>query len=249
MANTVLLDNIAHADLHVVTRYGAQFGDAVNQVLVFPTEFQAIQREYPILFSRDAAGAFQAVAITGLARDENLFLGDAGWDARYIPAVQRRRPFIIGLREQPAGADVVRQPVIRIDLDDPRVRLTAGEGEAVFRRHGGNSAYLDEIAGVLRLIHVAVAASAPMFAAFEALHLIDPVALQLKLSDTDEIALQDYSTISAERLAELDGAALERLNRAGLLAPAFHVIASLDNFAALIERHNHRRGGGARRPD
>ena len=51
MTNAVLLDNVTHKDLRVKTGFTAEFGDSVNQVLVFPTEFAFIQREYPIFFS------------------------------------------------------------------------------------------------------------------------------------------------------------------------------------------------------
>ena len=39
MTRFVLLDNIAHKDLRVRTGYSAEFGDNVNNVLIFPTEF------------------------------------------------------------------------------------------------------------------------------------------------------------------------------------------------------------------
>ena len=85
--NRVLLNNIDHHDLRVITRHGAEFGDAVNQVMVFPTEFEAVQREYPIVFRRDAEGALRPVALLGLTREENLFLdGAGGWRAGYVPA-------------------------------------------------------------------------------------------------------------------------------------------------------------------
>ncbi|HAE94281.1 MAG TPA: peptide ABC transporter permease, partial [Hyphomonas atlantica] len=56
MANTALLNNIDHADLKIVTRRGAEFGDSVNQVAVYPTEFSELQRDYPIFFRKDEAG-------------------------------------------------------------------------------------------------------------------------------------------------------------------------------------------------
>uniref|UniRef100_UPI0025F8E060 SapC family protein n=1 Tax=uncultured Caulobacter sp. TaxID=158749 RepID=UPI0025F8E060 len=96
--NRVLLNNVDHADLRVIVSYGVAYGDALNQVLVLPTEFEAVQREYPILIRKDAAGAWQAVALLGLDRDENLFLDETGWNARYVPAVQRRGPFSIALQ-------------------------------------------------------------------------------------------------------------------------------------------------------
>jgi hypothetical protein len=145
MTNRVLLNNVDHGDLRVVTGYGAAFGDNINQVLVFPTEFEAVQREYPIFFRKDADGAFQAVALLGLDRDENLFLDQRGWNARYVPAVQQRGPFSIALRERDG------EPMIHVDLDHPRVR--AGEGEPVFLPAGGNSPYLQQVARLLGLIY------------------------------------------------------------------------------------------------
>jgi hypothetical protein len=68
MTNTVLLDNVTHKGLRVRTGYSAGFGDNINLALVFPTEFVFVQREYPILFRRDAKGEFQAVALLGWTR-------------------------------------------------------------------------------------------------------------------------------------------------------------------------------------
>jgi hypothetical protein len=81
MTNTVLLDNVTHKDLRVRAGYSAAFGDNINLALVFPTEFVFVQREYPILFRRDAKGEFQAVALLGLDKSENLFLDGSGWNA------------------------------------------------------------------------------------------------------------------------------------------------------------------------
>jgi hypothetical protein len=61
MNSVVMLNNVDHHDLRVATGYGAAFGDAINQVLIFPTEFEAVAREYPILFRREEQG-FRALA-------------------------------------------------------------------------------------------------------------------------------------------------------------------------------------------
>ena len=76
--NRVLLNNVDHADLRVIAGHGATFGDAINQALILPTEFEAAQREYPILIRKDDAGGYQAVVLLGLDRDENLFLDETG---------------------------------------------------------------------------------------------------------------------------------------------------------------------------
>jgi hypothetical protein len=79
MSNTVLLNNIDHKDLKVDASFKAEFGDNVNRVLAFPSEFGDLQKEYPILFYKDpAVGTFQAHAILGLDKGENLPVGSDG---------------------------------------------------------------------------------------------------------------------------------------------------------------------------
>src|SRR5690606_41081179 len=75
MTRPVLLNNVDHGHLKVLTRRAAGPGDTAHHVLTFPTEFADVQREYPILFRRHAdTGEYQAVALVGLAEGENLFL-------------------------------------------------------------------------------------------------------------------------------------------------------------------------------
>lgn len=236
MTNRVTINNVDHAGLRVATRHGADFGDGVNQVAIFPTEFEAVQREYPILFDRDAEGGFQAVALLGLDRDENLFLDGDRWRTHYIPALQRRGPFSIGLQSRGDGGEP--EPMIQIDLDDPRV---GGEGEPLFLEHGGNAPYLEHVADVLRTIYAGVDMARPMFAALDALGLIQPVALEIMLSDVERYNIGDYWTVDRERLARLDAPALQEMNRAGFLYPAFLAIASLGNVGRLIELKNAKR--------
>lgn len=237
MTNRVLLNNVDHGDLRVATGHGPQFGDAINQVLIFPTEFEAVQREYPILFQKDGDGAFQSVALLGLDRDENLFLEDGGWNARYVPAIQQRGPFSIALR---GGGG---EPMIHVDLDDPRVRAAQGKGagEPVFLPAGGNSPYLQHVARLLGVIYDGLEISKAMFAAFEAADLVEPVDVEIKLDEHTQYDLPGFYSISRERFAGLDAAALEALHRSGFLAAAQWVLSSLGNVGFLAELKNRRR--------
>lgn len=238
MTQSVLLNNIDHHDLRIVTRHAADYGDSVNQALIFPTEFEEAQRDYPILFRRDENGAFQSVVLLGLDRDENLFLGESGWQARYIPAIHRRGPFMIGLQQRDDGQ---REPMIHIDLNDPRVGREAGE--PVFLQHGGNSPYLEHVAGVLRTIYTGLEMSGAMFAAFDALGLIAPVEIDAALSEEEHYSLPGFYTIAQDRLADLGGDALAQLNGAGWLRLAWLAAASLGNVSRLIDLKNRKRAG------
>jgi SapC protein len=237
MARHVVLNNIEHKDLRVITRQSAAFGDNLASVMTFPTEYGDVQREYPIFFRKDnTTGEFFSIALLGFEKNENLFLDETGWQARYVPAVLARGPFLIGFQERNGE----QEPIIHVDMDDPRISAT--EGEAVFLPQGGNSRYLERIASLLQGIHEGLAASKAMFAAFTSLELIEPVKVEVRLNPDEVIDLVGLYTISEEKLRALDGEALVRLNRSGFLQGAFLVLASLNNMKKLIDlKHSRRR--------
>ena len=97
MPNPVMLNNVHHKDLRVVTRRAAAYGDDVMFATTFPAEFRTLQGYYPIVFRKtDDAVSFEPVALFGLREGENLFLNEAGWDAPEVPLMIERQPFLIG---------------------------------------------------------------------------------------------------------------------------------------------------------
>lgn len=240
MAQHVMLNNVAHHDLRVITRYGEEFGDNVATVLTFPTEYGDIQREYPIFFRKDAnSGELQSVALLGFQPEENLFLEDGDWHAAYVPGIVARGPFLIGFQNQTVDGELRREPVIHVDLDHPRISRT--EGEPVFLPQGGNSRYLQRIVTVLQGIHQGLEVSKAMFKAFTEFELIEPVKVEIKFNDEEQFDLRGLYTINEEKLRALDGDSLFTLNSAGFLQGAFLVIASLNNVKKLIDMKHRRR--------
>jgi hypothetical protein len=240
MTRHVMLNNIAHKDLRVITRYAQEFGDNVGTMMVVPTEFADVQREYPIFFRKDpASGEFSSFALLGFTKDENLFLEDGVWKATYVPGIAARGPFLIGFQERQEAAGVQTEAVIHVDLDDPRI--SAAEGEPVFLPQGGNSRYLDRIVGILNAIRTGLEVSKAMFAAFNAAGLIEPVKIEVKFNSEEQYDLHGMYTINQKKLAELDAEALHTLNRSGFLQGAFLVTSSLGNVQRLIEMKGRRR--------
>jgi hypothetical protein len=238
MTKLVVLNNVQHKDLKVVTRYAPEFGDAVNCVLTYPTEYGDVQREYPIAFRKDEAGEYQSIAILGFAKGENLFFDGQAWNASYIPAIVARGPFLIGFQEREINGKPAKEPVMHINLDDPRV--SEKEGQALFLRHGGNTPYLERMARMLNIVHDGMIFSKAMFSAFEAYELIEPVNIEIELRRDDQLSLTGLHTINEDKLAQLGGDALEKLNKAGFLQAAFLVVASLNNMKKLIEMKRRR---------
>lgn len=227
----VQINNIDHANLRVSQRAGAEFGDAANQAPVFPAEFEELQREFAIIFRRLETG-LQAFALLGLDRDENLFLSGDRWTSRYVPANHRRGPFSIGIARASDGTP--GEPMIHVDMDDPRVGDAAGL--PLFREHGGNAPYLDHISEVLRLLYQEMERAPAFYAMLDEAELLTPVTLTIDVSEDRRYTVPDVLVVDAERLAALTGEPLERLYRSGVLQLAILATASLGNIQQLIAR-------------
>jgi hypothetical protein len=240
MARHALLNNVAHKNLKVITRFGAQFGDNIGTVLAFPTEFGDIQREYPIFFRKDPqTNEYMAVALLGLQKDENLFLEGDRWDASYIPGIVAKGPFLIGFQERSEAGEMKREPMIHVDLDSPRVSET--EGEPVFLEMGGNSRYLEQVATILGGINDGIAAMKDMAALLTKHDLIEPVNLEIKLDAQERYDVVGLHTISDEKLRNLGPEAVFELHRSGFLGAAHLVMSSLNNVRRLIDRKRRRK--------
>ncbi len=235
MTTVARLDNVQHAGLRLRRGHGARFGEAVNQVAVFASEFAQVQREYPILFARTPEGALQPVAILGFDRDENLFLDGERWDAAYVPAVLRRRPFTIG--ESDGG------PVVCVDLADARVAEEGEAGDPVFKPHGGNAPALESALEALRTLQAGAAAAPAMTEVFDDLGLVEAVRLQVSFDEHTGVDFDGYLALVPEKIAALGGFQLERLNRAGLLDVAVFAAASLGTMPRLIARKQRKLAG------
>ena len=234
MTNHVLLNNVDHKDLRVITARSAQYGDDVMYAITFPSEFRNIQAHYPIVFRKNPQGQFEPIALLGFQERQNLFLTQRGWDATYIPLTIERLPFLIGF-----SAD--QQPMVHVDLDSPRI--SRAEGEPIFREHGGNTEFLERTSSVLLAIHQGIAGVQPFVAALMEHELLESFVLDVQLANGSQNRLTGFYAINEERLLGLGGAVLERFNRAGYLQAIHMAIASLSQFRALIERMNKRNAG------
>ncbi|MFL6672287.1 MAG: SapC family protein [Massilia sp.] len=229
MANPVLLNNIDHKDLRVITARGAGYGDEVMSALTFPSEFRTLQAHYPIVFRKSADGtSFEPVALFGFHDGENLFLQRGGWDASDVPLTIERQPFLIGVN----GDELM----VHVDLDHPRT--SRSDGEPLFLAHGGSTELLERMTSTLLEIHQGLQATPPFIAALLHDELLESFVFDIELDDGSQNRLAGFYTINEDRLNALDGATLERLSRAGYLQAIYMVVASLSNFRALIQRKN-----------
>ncbi|MYM73847.1 peptidase [Duganella sp. FT109W] len=231
MPNPVLLNNIDHKDLRVITRRGAAYGDQLMAVPTFPAEFRDVQACYPIVFRKTTDGlGFEPLVLFGFQDGENLFLQGERWDAPYVPMMLERQPFLIGL----AGNELM----INVDLDHPRV--SRSEGEEVFKPHGGTTDYLDRANSLLLAIHEGMQGMPGFLQALLDNELLESFTLDVELNDGSQNRMIGFYTINEDRLQALGGDAIVKLHQAGYLHAIYMVIASLSNFRMLIDRKNAR---------
>lgn len=234
MSNFALLNNVAHKNLRVVREYSSRYGDNEMSVVTFPQEFRAIQNEYPIFFQKNAEnGRFIPVALVGLRQNENLFLSETGWDANYIPASVKRRPFLIGIQQPKPGEDGMSH-MVYVDMDSPRLSET--EGDAVFLPHGGYAPYLEAVVDLLEYIQFGTDLNERFTHELLQYELLEVVTLEITLKNGDRNNLVGYYTINEDRLAALDANAVASLHSNGYLQFIYMVLASHSNVVKLINR-------------
>lgn len=236
MAQFQLLNNVAHKNLRILTHHGADLGDAVGGCAVYPTEFNELQKHYPILFQAMEDGSWLTIVLFGFEENENLFLVGDQWRVPYIPAIIEREPFVIGMQQRSHG-DV--EPVVHVDMDSPRIAKN-DQGEAVFLPYGGNSPFLERITSVLSVVHEGFTEAERMLAEFTRLDLIENITLEVEFSNGAHYKNTRYATVSKEKLLALPDADVAALHRSGLLRYAYLIIGSIGNVQQMVDIKNNQ---------
>ena len=236
MANHVLLDNINHKDLKIISKRSADLGDNIPSVVTFPFEFRDIQTNFPICFCKDSeTGKFYTAALFGFEEKENLFLEGDQWDAAYTPLMLERQPFFIGKQQAQNGEE---QRLIYVDMDSPRV--SSKQGQQLFLEQGGTSEYLQRISSILEAIYKGQQQTNEFVELMLKYDLIESFTLKVELNDATQNQLQGFYTINENTLNGLSAEVISELMASGYLQAAYMVIASMSNFRSLIERKNRR---------
>jgi hypothetical protein len=236
MTNLVLLNNITHQNLKVITLRSKDYGDNYMCVPTFPKEFRSLQAQYPIVFGKNPeSGKYTPLALLGLQEDENLFIDGEQWDARYIPLCAECKPFYIGQQtHKELGAE--QEWVIHVDLDSPK--LSESTGINLFKEQGGSSDFLMRMSKTLGLIHEGIAEVSPFIDLLVEFDLLELFSVEASLKNNQPYTLQGFYTINEEKLATLSADVIKRLHDSGFLFDIYMQIASLSQIAGLIERKN-----------
>ncbi|MFY8328686.1 SapC family protein [Pseudoalteromonas sp. ZZD1] len=236
MANHVLLDNISHKNLKVITERGAKWGDSISCCTIFPSEFVKVQAQQPIVFRKHPhTGQFEALALFGFENGENLLLDEHGkLMLNYLPLSMQRQPFLIGQQTQYNQGIPEQSLVVHLDLDSPRINQE--QGETIFLEHGGNSDYLNHIAQVLNTLHIENQAQPVFFEQLLAYNLLEAFSIEYQQKNGEKVTVGGFYTLNQQVLNTLNAEQLKTLQQSGYLHAIYMAIASLEQIPTLLNK-------------
>ena len=222
-AKLELLSKEAHSDMRMRP-------DATGHppfVMITINEFPAAAAVCPIFLSKDpATGEFYAGALFGFAAGEWLAQGADNEKPLFQPLELRRQGFFISDEN------------IAIDVSHPR--FGAGATIALFEPDGEPTDAMRSIQQALGQLKAGVDATQALIRELLDLKLIEPIDIDLRFDDGEQLRLDGLYTVSRDGLSELSDAAVLTLFRRGHLQAAYCMSFSLNQVAVLAQRRNDR---------
>lgn len=205
-----------------------------NAIPLSFSEFGVACRDYPLAFtSSDGGRTFAAIAVLGMAGNENLFLTEGKWDPKaYLPAYARRYPFCMAR----VSLDTVEQADRLICVEKACVATDAGDGERMFDDAGGALERWQPIDKLLNEYEADLERSHEMCAILADYALLEPFTLQAVLNEGGAMNLGGMYRVEEKKLEYLNAAQHKNLIKKGIMGRIYAHLLSLDNFARLLTR-------------
>lgn len=223
-----VLHPAAHGDRSLATDTGHGFAAKTNAVPVVAEEIPVAGRQFPIVFSNEAAP--HPVAILGLRDEQNLFVNEAGrWrEGVYIPAYVRRYPFIF--LENEAGTELT------LCVDEAAACLVAGQANPLFDAKGEPTPVTRSALAFCRDYQAQHKLAAEFAAAVAAADLLVEHRAEVTLRDGQRMSLAGFKVIDERRFAALPDETFLQWRRKGWLPLAYSHFFSIGAWSSLIDR-------------
>ncbi len=223
----VVVEREKHAGLRVAALQRFDFAAGTQALPVTVNEFKEVQKEYPLVFARGADQKLIPLALLGLRKNENLYVGaGASWDARYVPAYIRRYPFIFS-----EAAD----ETLTLCVDEAYSGLGAAEGEPLFDA-GGESPYLKRILEFMSAYQNDFKLTAEFCKHLDSLGILVQMSAMAEMKTGEKYLVNNFLMVDETKLRAIDSLNLGRMFQSGELAMIYAHLMSLSNLGRLIDR-------------
>ncbi len=206
-----------------------RFSGAMNAVPLLAAEIFEAASEYAVVFVAMGEEIMPA-AILGVKPEQNLYLKDAHWQAKYIPSFLRRYPFIF------SASDDKKTLTLCIDETHPGFN-TEGRGERLFGDDGKPSDYTQRVLEFLKAYQAQFEYSQRFCKKLKDLNLLEPLQAEVATPTGEKVLLGDFQGVTRGRLHTLSGDALAELAKTDELELIYLHLASLRNFTAVKDRY------------
>ncbi|HUQ76646.1 MAG TPA: SapC family protein [Burkholderiales bacterium] len=201
-----------------------------NAIPISLSEFQPVARDYPIVFTADAAQSYAPVAVLGLTSGENLFYEGKWAGGVYIPAYARRYPFCMAK----VNVNQVEQKDRLICIE--KTCIDEG-GEAMFDAKGQPNPKWKDLERLLGEYESDLERSREMCAILADYGLFEPFTMQANFrDDAKPMQMTGMFRIVEKNLENLNAAQLKNLMRKGIMPRIYMHLMSLENFGRLLDR-------------
>jgi len=237
--NIVPLDRAKHQNLDITLPLDLGFADKTIFIPILLTELNEVIQEMPIFFIEAGPDSYALVAVSGLRKDENLFVEGVKWSGRYIPAFLRRYPFIT--ISNPGDS---KQFTIAIDEDAQCFQSSTSKGsdKTVFPLFEGEGAgsKLKELLPFFRQFHQENQETFTFAKHLKEHDLLMKTDLSVQSRDGAKYQVNGVWIIDESKLKLLDSDAIYSMFTEGLLAKIYQIIFSMKNLSFLAERVRNR---------
>jgi len=209
-----------------------EFVATTNAMPVSYTEFGIACRDYPIVFtSTDDGKSYAAVAVLGLAQNENVFVRNGAWEqGAYVPAYVRRYPFCMARVTVANGEQQNR--LICIEK-----AFIADDGEKLFDKDQKPVERWAPIERLLREYEGDLERTREMCAILADYQLLEPFTMQATQGAGGQpLNLAGMFRVKEEKLEHLNAAQHKNLFKKGIVGRVYAHLLSLENFGKILAR-------------
>lgn len=187
---------------------------------------------FPVFITRNSINGQLAVsAMMSFATQENLFVQDNSWHSVFQPTNFRTYPLY--LMQSPEN-----EKHFTIGFDQDSGHLSEEHGLALFTGDGKATPMLSEktklLEGELEQMRLTYAFTKMI----DSLDLMKSVDLQVHYQSGEVGVIKGLQTIDEDKLQTISTDDLDKLRKAGYLAPIYAMLMSLFQINVLINKHN-----------
>ncbi|GHF20894.1 hypothetical protein GCM10017044_14760 [Kordiimonas sediminis] len=231
--NFITLDSEKHKSLKLAD--GNSYSQIKDENLAPLTihEFVRVSANMPIVFiPTGQENGFRAVAMMGLAQEENLFVGeDSVWDGIIVPESATIYPFGLANDEKDKTKAV-------LSFDENSDRFTEdGEGRALFNDDGTLTEFHNDALTFIRQHWENMQMTMAVLKQFAEQGLLKPFGVALnRPGETEPYTIDGFHIMDEDKLQELSTEDFDTLRKRGLLPAIYAQLTSMQQFNALARR-------------